>query len=57
MPKPTKSETDQPIVELISVKIIQEGHEHNGQPIPVGESIDVDPDTVAWLRQHKIIEG
>lgn len=57
MSKPAKSDTDQPIIELINVKIIKEGHEHNGQPIPVGESIDVDPDTAAWLREHQIIEG
>jgi hypothetical protein len=57
MPKPNPSDTDQPLVKLVSVTIIKENHEHNGQSIPVGESIDVDPDTAEWLREHKIIEG
>lgn len=47
---------DQAEAPLIGVKVIKEGHTHAGQPVTVGESIEVDAETAAWLREHNIIE-
>lgn len=57
MPKPTKSDIEQPAIELVSVIIIKDGHEHKGLPAAVGDTIQVDPETADWLREHHIIEG
>lgn len=55
--QPDTTESDTPAEQLVSVKIIKDGHEHDGKQIAVGTSIDVDQATANWLREHKIIEG
>ncbi len=57
MPKPTETGAEQSATALLTVTVIKEGHEHDGKPIQVGETIEVDAATADWLREHNIIEG
>lgn len=41
---------------LIDVIVIVDNHQHAGQPVKQGDSIQVDQATAQWLRDHKIIQ-
>ncbi len=42
--------------DLVTVVIAVDNHEHAGQPVNKGDSIQVDQATAQWLRDHKIIQ-
>ncbi|MFA6701017.1 MAG: hypothetical protein WCS28_12715 [Thiomicrospira sp.] len=43
--------------DLVTVVIAVDNHEHAGQPVSKGESIQVDRATAQWLDDNKLIEG
>ena len=41
-----------PTTKLVKVTLQQPGHKHNGQPVAIGETIEVDEPTAAWLKAN-----
>lgn len=51
-----KPQTEQPADALVPVKIKTENHVHAGQLVEKGATINVPPETAAWLRDNNIGE-